>query len=112
MENAAKALGRRVRSLRKLRSLAVADLAAGLGVSDEWVRRIEAGTGRPSLETIEALARELGVPISELFEGSETSQESKILRVDVSGLAPSERDWIERLVRLASEHPAASARKR
>ena len=109
MGDAATALGRRVKSLRKLRSLSVADLAAGLSVSEEWVRRIEAGTGRPSLETIEALADQLVVPISELFERTDSELDSKILRVDVAGLSGTERDWVERLVRLAIDHPARGA---
>lgn len=104
MGEAATALGRRVKSLRKLRSLTVADLALGLGVSEEWVRRIEAGTGRPSLETIEALSDQLGVPISELFERTD-DVDSQILRVDLAGLTGPERDWVEQVVRLAVEHP-------
>lgn len=111
MGDAATALGRRVKSLRKLRSLSVADLAAGLSVSEEWVRRIEAGTGRPSLETIEALADQLGVPISELFERTDSEFDSKILRVDVAGLSGTERDWLERLVRLAIDHPAGGVQR-
>lgn len=105
MGEAATALGRRVKSLRKLRSLTVADLALGLGVSEEWVRRIEAGTGRPSLETIEALSDQLGVPISELFERTNDDVDAQILRVDLTGLTGPERDWVEQVVRLAVEHP-------
>lgn len=76
-------------------------------MSEEWVRRIEAGTGRPSLETIEALAQQLGVPISELFEGQE-DVDPKILRVDVSALNRLERDWLESLISHASKHPSRS----
>jgi transcriptional regulator with XRE-family HTH domain len=44
-------------------------LADEAGISEVWLRRIERGTASPSFETIEAVAKALGVQPVELFGG-------------------------------------------
>lgn len=104
MSDAAKVLGARVRTVRKLRAQTMAQLATGLGVSEEWVRRIESGTGRASLETIEALASQLKVPIADLFTLPEEAS-SGVISIDVADWNDEDRQWLERLIRLAADRP-------
>jgi transcriptional regulator with XRE-family HTH domain len=47
-------------------------LADEAGISEVWLRRIERGTASPSFETIEAVAKALGVQPVELFGGRPT----------------------------------------
>lgn len=57
----------RLRSIRMNRALSVAELAAASGVSDDTIRRVEAGSHRPQMRTARELAKALGVPVVELL---------------------------------------------
>lgn len=65
------AIGRQVRSLRKSQGLTGADLAAQAGVSVGMLSKIENGVISPSLQSLQALAHGLGVPLVTLFSGFE-----------------------------------------
>lgn len=67
-------LGRNLRRLRQHASLTQHELAARSGVSRPTIARIESGSqATASLDTIEALARALGVRSSELMDQEEES---------------------------------------
>jgi transcriptional regulator with XRE-family HTH domain len=65
------AIGRQVRDLRKRQSMTGADLAAQAGISVGMLSKIENGGISSSLQTIQALANALGVPLVTLFAGFE-----------------------------------------
>ncbi|WP_179506155.1 MULTISPECIES: XRE family transcriptional regulator [unclassified Sphingomonas] len=84
-----KALGLRVRQLRRQQDLSVADLAAAAGLSTGMLSKIENGQISASLTSIQSLAQALSVPISSLFALAEE-------RHDVSFVAASQGVKIER----------------
>lgn len=65
------AIGHEVRRLRKNLGITITDLSAATGISLGMLSKIETGNISPSLTTLQALARALGVPLTELFRGFE-----------------------------------------
>ena len=61
-------MGAKVRRLRQAKGISQADLAKRAGLTRVYVTRLEAGRQDPSLSTINALARPLGVPVTELLK--------------------------------------------
>lgn len=59
---------RRLKKLRAKRKLSQADLAAKVGLSREYVARLETGHHDPPLSTLEQLAKALKVKVGELLE--------------------------------------------
>ena len=57
----------RIRNLRRKKRLTLEALAASVGIHKGHLSRIETGDKAPSLATLEALARALGVGMGELF---------------------------------------------
>src|ERR1051325_4633874 len=70
-------LGDRVRQLRVSAGLTQTDLA-GTRFSKEYVSQIERGKTRPTRETIEWLAQQLGVDADFLQNGVSTDERSRI----------------------------------
>ncbi|MEO9901698.1 helix-turn-helix domain-containing protein [Nisaea sp.] len=66
--NLEQAIGREVREFRKALGITVADLATSTGLSVGMLSKIENGAISPSLTTLQAVARALGVPITDLFK--------------------------------------------
>lgn len=60
-------MGAKIRQLRKAKGMSQADLAARARLTRVYVTRLEAGQQDPSLSTINALARALGVLVTELL---------------------------------------------
>lgn len=60
-------LGQRIRELRTERGIAQAELARRVGTSAAHLNKLEAGAKAPTVVTVEALARALGVGIGDLF---------------------------------------------
>jgi transcriptional regulator with XRE-family HTH domain len=63
-----KQMGKRLRQLRTEKEMSQAALAQRAGLTREYVNRLEAGQQDPSLTTISALAKALGVPVAALLE--------------------------------------------
>jgi transcriptional regulator with XRE-family HTH domain len=61
-------MGARVRRLRQAQQLSQATLAKRARLTRVYITRLEAGRQDPSLSTINALARALGVPVTALLE--------------------------------------------
>ena len=61
-------MGKRLKQLRRAKELSQAALAQRAGLTREYVNRLEAGQQDPSLTTISALAKALGVPVTALLE--------------------------------------------
>jgi transcriptional regulator with XRE-family HTH domain len=61
-------LGGRIKELRKIRGLTQEQLAEQVDLATRYISLIEVGRSSPSLETMENIARALGVEIKDLFE--------------------------------------------
>lgn len=61
------AFGKRVREIRKGRGMTMEQLAEKTGLSKRQIIRVELGEVNPKLSTICALAKGLGVEVTELF---------------------------------------------
>jgi transcriptional regulator with XRE-family HTH domain len=68
MSQTPKQMGSRIRRLRKAKDMSQAELAKRAKLTRVYVTRLEAGQQDPSLSTINALAKALGVPVTELLE--------------------------------------------
>lgn len=68
LANIRKKFGRRVTGLRDERNWTQEDLAAASGVSTRSISSIENGVYSVTLDTLQKLARGLGISLSELFE--------------------------------------------
>ena len=63
-----KMMGRRLRALRTAKGWSQAELAKRARLTRVYITRLEAGQYDPTLTTITALARALGVPVTALLE--------------------------------------------
>jgi transcriptional regulator with XRE-family HTH domain len=79
------AIGRAVRQFREKAGLTIQDLSAGSGLSAGMLSKIENGTTSPSLATLQALSRALGVPVTGLFRSFEESRDATFVKAG-SGL--------------------------
>jgi transcriptional regulator with XRE-family HTH domain len=61
-------MGTRLKRLRVAKDMSQALLAKRAGLTREYVNKLEAGKQDPSLTTISALAKALGVPVTALLE--------------------------------------------
>lgn len=84
------ALGRRVQSHRDARGLSRKELARLAGISYDYVRAIEVGLRRPSIDVLERIAVQLGVSTSVLLGEKEAPKrpEEQAVRL-VEGIAQS-----------------------
>lgn len=60
-------LGKRIRTLRKLRGLTQEELGEKSGISYKFIGEIERGEVNPSLNSLIQIARALGIHVSEFF---------------------------------------------
>ena len=73
------AVGRNVRIWRMAKGLSQSQLASRIGVTFQQVQKYEVGANRIGTGRLVKLAAILGVPISVLFEGTNTGGESSSL---------------------------------
>ena len=64
-------LGASIRQARHAAGFSVRGLAAKTEVSPSLISQIERGRATPSVATLWAIATQLGIPIGELFNGTE-----------------------------------------
>lgn len=62
-------LGAKIRRFREAKDWSQSDLTRAAGLTHGLVSRLEDGTGNPSFKTLAAIAKALGITISELVEG-------------------------------------------
>jgi transcriptional regulator with XRE-family HTH domain len=65
----AASLGARVRELRRDRGLTLKALGADAGLSHPFLSQLERGLARPSVSSVDRIARALDVPVSMLWTG-------------------------------------------
>lgn len=68
MKSAKELLGGRIRELRKGLRMSQEQLSEKVDVDPRYISRIELGRCSPSLETLENIARALGVDMRDLFD--------------------------------------------
>ena len=101
-------IGDRLRGLRQAKNLSQGDIQERTGLLRAYVSRVENGHTVPSIETLEKLARALGVPLYQLFyDGAERPKPlhlpKRIAVKDVTwGSTRKESRMLERLRRLLS----------
>lgn len=74
-----KFLGQRIKEIRKSKGLTQPALAELVNVDSKYISRIETGNSYPSLETLENIAKSLGVDVKELFNMSHLEDKDKII---------------------------------
>jgi transcriptional regulator with XRE-family HTH domain len=74
------AIGREVRAIRKKLGLTVADLAAATNISLGMLSKIENGNTSPSLTTLQALSRALGVPLTSFLRRFEEERNAVFVK--------------------------------
>lgn len=68
MKTTKELLGLRIRELRKSKGLSQDQLSEQIGIDAKHLSRIELGKSFPYMETLEGIAKALGVEIKDLFE--------------------------------------------
>src|SRR5579872_1973265 len=94
-------IGVRLREIREDKKLSQGDIERLSGLKRCYVSRVENGHTVPAVETLEKMARALGVPIYRLFyEGDEppTPPPTKSGNINVWGSSGRPRRYLERLV--------------
>jgi transcriptional regulator with XRE-family HTH domain len=81
MEEIAEGIGRRLRALRRARSMTLADLAQETGFTPGYLSQIETGGAVPALSALADMAASLGADISVFFP----AEESPKVRVSRAG---------------------------
>lgn len=74
------AIGHEVRAFRKKLGITVADLAAATDISLGMLSKIENGITSPSLTTLQALSRALGVPVTAFFRRFEEERSAVFVK--------------------------------
>ena len=111
--------GRRLREWREALKPALTqrELAKKIGVTDGFIAHIETGRTLPGKDTLQALAKTLGVPETEMFRGAGYLSEDTLLeedtlddheirlffRDDWNQLSDEEKSWFKGFVRMMKE---------
>lgn len=74
------AIGHEVRTFRKKLGITISDLASATGVSLGMLSKIENGNISPSLTTLQALSKALGVPLSAFFRRFEEERNAVFVK--------------------------------
>lgn len=99
----------RIRNLRKKNGLTLEVLAAKVGIHKGHLSRIENGEKSPSLATLEAIAKALGVGMAELFGEKANQHDITVVRKS-EGVSTGDADTylVEALVAGSPSRPLAS----
>ena len=92
-----KALGHRLRDLRKARGLSMRELATRADVAASFVSRIEAGKASPTIMTLQKLLEALHVEVVEFFQQEDAldpAQKVVFKRADMHALCEDDRKWV------------------
>lgn len=95
MKNSKELLGGRIRELRKGLRMSQEQLSERVDVDPRYISRIELGRCSPSLETLENIARALGVEMRDLFDYKH-QQENPDWQAEISRLMDSASDGQQR----------------
>lgn len=93
-------IGDRLKALREEKHLSQGEMEKRSGLLRCYISRVENGHTVPAIETLEKMARALGVPMYALFyDGEEPPKPPKLLPADKDdfGASGRERQYVERL---------------
>lgn len=79
-------VGKRIKELREMRGLTVNRLANMAGLSQSFLREIELGNKKPTVETLSYFCEALGVSLSEFFSG-ESAEINPVLKTALCRLS-------------------------
>jgi|HubBroStandDraft_6_1064221.scaffolds.fasta_scaffold2128930_1 transcriptional regulator with XRE-family HTH domain len=82
----AKLFGKRLKALRKSRKLSQAQLAEKIDVGTKFLGDLETARRSPSFETIVSIAKELDVPVCDLFYFEKDWDDPKAVRRRLEGV--------------------------
>lgn len=96
-------LGKRIREIRKERSLTIARLAEATNLSANFIGSIERGVRAPAIDTLERIARALKVKVEDLFHfpSEEEGEKKKALEELIHRLKGKDIRDIELVSRIA-----------
>lgn len=96
-----KAIGQRVRNMRKIKGLTQEKLAELLDISTEHLSRIETGAYRPSLALIQRICEIFEIEESTLMFGTPADiSENKVLADKIDGLSNEKKRAISLIIDL------------
>ena len=73
-------VGKSIKTERKKKNLTIQDVASMSEITPSIISQIENGKGNPSLNTLKAIARAIGVTVSTFFNGESSHFNSPIVR--------------------------------
>lgn len=92
-------IGKRLKQLREERQLTLRQLAQVAHVSHSFISDIEQGRSNPSIETLKALARALGVSLTDLTDDPIPSEKGETLNIPIVGKTQGELPiWAEECI--------------
>jgi transcriptional regulator with XRE-family HTH domain len=95
-------VGTNIRAARKARGLTQFQLAERSGLSADFIGKMERGTTSPSIESLEAIATALKLPLGDLFAGEAESGPSQEALLELIGLCQGrDKEDIQLLVGIA-----------
>lgn len=96
-----KLLGRRIRSLRKIRGYTQEELAEIIGINPKYLSSIERGEENPTLDLFIRLADGLKVELHEIFQFEHETEQSERLRKKLKALmAEIKEEELARMVHI------------
>lgn len=98
---ARKLLGRRIKSLRKIRGYTQEELAEIIGINPKYLSSIERGEENPTLDLFIRLTGGLQVELHEIFQFEYEAQQSERLRTKLKALmAEIKEEELARMVHI------------
>jgi len=85
-------IGERLKALREYKNLSQGDIEKRTGLLRVYISRVENGHTVPAIETLEKLARAMGVPLYQIFYDGEKPPAPNLSRTDDGGWGSSGRD--------------------
>jgi transcriptional regulator with XRE-family HTH domain len=85
-------IGERLKALREQKNLSQGDIEKRTGLLRCYVSRVENGHTVPAIETLEKMARAMGVPMYQLFYDGEKPPAPELSKIDDGGWGSSGRD--------------------
>jgi transcriptional regulator with XRE-family HTH domain len=97
-------IGERLRALREQKKLSQGDIEKRTGLLRCYISRAENGHSVPAIETLEKIARAMGVPLYQLFYDGENPPAPELPKIGGGGWGSSGRDarMLSRFRRLMS----------
>ena len=93
-------IGKRLRAARKLTGLVIDEVATKTGLSRAYISQIETGKASPSLQTVDRLAKALGIQVSSLFTTDDfdaqltRADDRLVMQYGAPDTAPEERKLV------------------